>query len=164
MSTAPTSSALTQRCSRPWCHHAAVLTSTAILQLWLIGCVLGALVGALAHPAFWRLVRDQAPWIASVVAVILWHVASQLLLNRSLSDGKTIRRPFTFLCAYLIFSTTYVVVRAPPPCVPCSQLCAHPGRMPVEPVACAPSTVGGAQDTDTRSSRQLTVKWLGGLC
>jgi hypothetical protein len=82
-----------------------------IVQLWMIGAILGLLIAALLHPAFWILVARHWPWVVSLVFVSLWHVLTQLLLNRKLSDGKVVRRPYGFICAYLLFSATYVVVR-----------------------------------------------------
>eukprot|EP00892_Ulva_mutabilis_P009432 jgi/Ulvmu1/6861/UM031_0066.1 len=91
-------------------YFTGTLVSTCFFQLWLGGAVLGAVLVALLHPSFWRLLRDNIGWVISLAIILAWHVLSQLLLNRYVTDGKRILRPFMWLFAYIGLSAGYCVV------------------------------------------------------
>lgn len=102
------------RCeSRRMMHvvHAGTLVSTCQVQLVLAGNFLCLIVAALLHPKFWELVGDYYGWPVSFVLIFLWHALSQKLLNTYVTDGKSIRRPFVWLFAYVALSAAYCMVR-----------------------------------------------------
>jgi hypothetical protein len=86
--------------------------STCFIQLWLAGAVLGTVVMLLLHPEFWRFVGDYIWWPVSIVLIILWHVASQIALNKYVTDGKSIKWPWVWLFLYVALSAAYCVVRS----------------------------------------------------
>ena len=94
--------------------------STCFFQLWLGSLVLGAVLVPLLHPSFWDLVRDNIGWVISFSFILLWHILSQLFLNRYVTDGRRILRPFMWLFVYIGLSAGYCVVRPllPPPLPP----------------------------------------------
>lgn len=93
---------------------AGTLVSTCFFQLWLAALVLGAVLIPVLHPSFWALVGDNIGWVISFFIILAWHILSQLMLNRVVTDGKRIKRPFVWLFLYIGLSTGYCVVR---PCV-----------------------------------------------
>lgn len=101
---------------------AGTLVSTCFFQLWIGALVLGAVLVPLLHPEFWVFVRDNIGWPISIALIILWHILSQIFLNRYVTDGKRIKKPFVWLFAYVALSSAYCVVRTPTlarPLVPC---------------------------------------------
>eukprot|EP00892_Ulva_mutabilis_P002674 jgi/Ulvmu1/12407/UM009_0056.1 len=91
-------------------YFTGTLVSTCFFQLWLGGAVLGAVLIPLLHPSFWRLVGDNLGWVISLAFILAWHILSQLLLNRYVTDGKRILRPFMWLFLYIALSAGYCVV------------------------------------------------------
>lgn len=94
---------------------AGTLVSTCFFQLWIGALVLGAVLVPLLHPEFWVFVRDNIGWPISIALIIVWHILSQIFLNRYVTDGKRIKKPFVWLFAYVALSSAYCVVRTPPP-------------------------------------------------
>lgn len=90
---------------------AATLVSTCFFQLWLGTLVLGAIFVPALHPEFWVFVHDNIGWPLSIAVIIGWHIVSQIFLNRYVTDGKRIKRPFVWLFAYVALSSAYCVVR-----------------------------------------------------
>lgn len=102
---------------------AAMLVSTCYVQLYLAGALLGSLCTLLLHPRWWQLVYDNIWWPLSIVFIICWHITSQQILNRVITDGKRIKWPFVWLFAYVGLSAGYCVVRSWCACASDSDLC-----------------------------------------
>jgi hypothetical protein len=94
-------------------EHAAMLASTCYVQLLLAGCLLTLIIAALLHQQFWEMVRDTIWWLVSIAFIILWHILAQQLLNRYVTDGKCIKRPFVWIFSYVALSAGYCTVRLP---------------------------------------------------
>lgn len=92
-------------------YFTGTLVSTCYFQLWLSGLLISSIITLLLHPSFWEFVGDYVGWPISIFFIICWHIASQLTLNRWVTDGKTIKKPFLWLFAYVTLSTAYCVVR-----------------------------------------------------
>ena len=85
--------------------------STCFIQLYLAGGLVGSVMALLLHPEWWRLVHKHMWWPISIAFIVLWHLTSQLLLNRVVTDGKRIKWPFVWLFLYVGLSAAYCVVR-----------------------------------------------------
>lgn len=85
--------------------------STCYVQLLLAGGLLSMLLAALLHPQFWEVVGEHIWWPISFVLITLWHMISQKLLNKYVTNGKRIRWPFVWLFAYVALSGGYCAVR-----------------------------------------------------
>lgn len=90
--------------------HAGTLVSTCFFQLWLAGLLLGTLIMVLLQPQWWEFVGRNACWPVSVLCIIFWHIVSQIVLNRWVTDGKRIKWPFVWLFLYVALSAGYCVV------------------------------------------------------
>lgn len=85
--------------------------STCQVQLVMAGTFLMGVIGALIHPNFWQFVGQHYWWPISIVIIILWHIISQMLLNKYVTaDGKRIKWPFLWLFAYVALSAAYCMV------------------------------------------------------
>lgn len=89
---------------------AGMLVSTCWVQLWWAGLTLGAILGALLHPAFWTFVDKYRAWPISVAFIILWHVLSQQALSKWVTPGTEIKRPLLWFYLYALLSTVYFTV------------------------------------------------------
>jgi hypothetical protein len=89
---------------------AGTLVSTCIIQLWLAGLLLGSIVTLICHPQTWQFLGENYQWPVSIVLIIAWHVTSQIILNKYVTDGKRINWPFAWLFLYFGLSATYCVV------------------------------------------------------
>lgn len=67
-------------------------------------------MGTLIHPNFWQFVGQYYWWPVSFMIVGLWHLISQKLLNKFVTDGKRIKRPFLWLFLYVGLSAAYCMV------------------------------------------------------
>jgi hypothetical protein len=94
-------------------YFTGTLVSTCYFQLWLAGLLVSSLIVLLLHPSFWELVVEYVDWPISILVIICWHIASQITLNKWVTDGKTIKKPFLWLFAYVALSAAYCVVRLP---------------------------------------------------
>jgi hypothetical protein len=84
--------------------------STCFIQLWLAGLLVGTIVTLLAHPQFWEFVAEYYWWPVSVLLILAWHIVSQTILNKYITDGKRIKWPFWWLFLYVGLSAGYCVV------------------------------------------------------
>ena len=99
------------KCHQSMSMCAGMLASTCAVQLWAAGVVLSAIFVPIGHPGFWAFVRANVAWPLSIVAIIAWHALSQVLLQKYVTPGTSIKRPFAWLFLYMVLSTAYCVVR-----------------------------------------------------
>ena len=64
------------------------------MQLWLAGLILGSVIMfLLLQESVW----EHRWWPVSIVLIIIWHIVSQIILNKYITDGKRIKLPFWWL-------------------------------------------------------------------
>jgi hypothetical protein len=87
-----------------------MLVSTCWIQLWTAGILISAVLVPFGHPRFWVFVRANIAWPISVVLIIIWHVVTQILLQKYVTPGASIKHPFAWLFLYIFLSSVYCVV------------------------------------------------------
>jgi hypothetical protein len=88
-----------------------MLASTCVVQLWLAGVSLCAVLVPILHPEFWKLVDEYKVWLACAILVSVWHTGSQYAINAWVTPGTSIARPLIWFFTYALLSTVYFAVR-----------------------------------------------------